>query len=175
MGPELPEEERAERIARQWLARYGIVSREWWRRERPPVSWRSIYRELKRLEFRGDVRRGYFVKGLGGAQFALPDAVEWLRTVASEDQSAAGFLVMAASDPANIYNLPLELVDRDPLSRPRGSGALLVTRAGRVAIAVEGRGKRFSVADWLSPDEIAAAKKALAERLRGERGARNLM
>ena len=81
----------------------------------------------------------------------------------------------AASDPANIYNLPLELVDRDPLSRPRGSGALLVTRAGRVAIAVEGRGKRFSVADWLSPDEIAAAKKALAEHLRGERGARNLM
>ncbi|HEX9310166.1 MAG TPA: DEAD/DEAH box helicase [Gemmatimonadaceae bacterium] len=175
MGPELPEEERAERIARQWLARYGIVSREWWRRERPPVSWRSIYRELKRLEFRGDVRRGYFVKGLGGAQFALPDAVEWLRALASEDQSAAGFLVMAASDPANIYNLPLELVDRDPLSRPRGSGALLVTRAGRVAIAVEGRGKRFSVADWLSPDETAAAKKALAEHLRGERGARNLL
>ena len=175
MGPELLEEERAERIARQWLARYGIVSREWWRRERPPVSWRSIYRELKRLEFRGDVRRGYFVKGLGGAQFALPDAVEWLRALASEDQSAAGFLVMAASDPANIYNLPLELVDRDPLSRPRGSGALLVTRAGRVAIAVEGRGKRFSVADWLSPDETAAAKKALAEHLRGERGARNLL
>src|SRR5947207_237688 len=175
MGPDLPEEERAERIARQWLTRYGIVSRDWWRRERPPVSWRAIYRELKRLEFRGEVRRGYFVKGLGGAQFALPDAVEWLRTVASEDQSAAGFLVMAASDPANIYNLPLELVDRDPLSRPRGSGALLVTRAGRVAIAVEGRGKRFSVADWLSPDETAAAKKALAEHLRGERGARNLL
>jgi ATP-dependent Lhr-like helicase len=38
--------------SRQWLVRYGIVSRDWWRRERPPVSWRSIYRELKRLEFR---------------------------------------------------------------------------------------------------------------------------
>jgi ATP-dependent Lhr-like helicase len=175
LGPDLPEEERAERIARQWLARYGIVSREWWRRERPPVPWRSIYRELKRLEFRGEVRRGYFVKGLGGAQFALPDAVEWLRAVASEDQSAAGFVVMAASDPANVYNLPLELVDRDPLSRPRGSGALLVMRGGRVAIAVEGRGRRFSVADWLSPEEIAAAKKVLIEHLRGERSARYLM
>jgi ATP-dependent helicase Lhr and Lhr-like helicase len=175
MGPDLPEEERAERIARQWLTRYGIVSRDWWRRERPPVSWRSIYRELKRLEFRGEVRRGYFVKGLGGAQFALPDAVEWLRTVASEDPSSAGFVVMAANDPANVYNLPLELVDRDPLSRPRGSGALLVTRGGRVAIAIEGRGKRFSVADWLTVDEIAAAKKAVIEYLRGERGASYFM
>ena len=172
MGPDLPEEERAERIARQWLARYGIVSRDWWRRERPPVSWRAIYRELKRLEFRGEVRRGYFVKGLGGAQFALPDAVEWLRTVASEDQASTGFIVMAGSDPANVYNLPLEFVERDPLSRPRGSGALLVTKGGRVAIAVEARGKRYTIADWLSPDEIAAAKRALVEHLRGERSAR---
>ena len=175
MGPDLPEEERAERIARQWLVRYGVVSSDWWRRERPPVSWRSIYRELKRLEFRGEVRRGYFVKGLGGAQFALPEAVEWLRAVANEDQSSANFVVMAASDPANVYNLRLELVDKDPLSRPRGSGALIVTRGGRVAMAVEGRGRRFSVADWLSAEEITAAKKALVEHLRGEKSARYLM
>jgi ATP-dependent Lhr-like helicase len=172
LGPMLTEEERAERIARQWLARYGIVSRDWWRRERPPASWRAIYRELKRLEFRGEVRRGYFVKGLGGAQFAMPDAVEWLRSVASEDQTEHGFVVVAASDPANVYNLQLELADRDPLSRPRGSGALLVMRGGRVAIAVEGRGRRFSVANWLSPEETADAKRALVEHLRGERSAR---
>jgi hypothetical protein len=102
----------------------------------------------------------------------MPDAVEWLRTVAGEDQSSSAFVVMAASDPANVYNLPLELVERDPLSRPRGSGALLVTRGGRVAIAVEARGKRFTVADWLTPDDVAAAKKALVEHLRGERSAR---
>ncbi|HEX6626739.1 MAG TPA: DEAD/DEAH box helicase [Gemmatimonadaceae bacterium] len=171
MGPDLSEEEQAERVARQWLTRYGIVSRDWWRRERPPVSWRSIYRELKRLEFRGEVRRGYFVKGLGGAQFALPDAVEWLRAIASEDSAQPGFVVMAASDPANVYNLPLELIERDPLSRPRGSGALLVTRGGRIAIAAEARGRRFSVADWLSADEVAAAKSALREHLRGEKSA----
>ncbi len=95
--------------------------------------------------------------------------------MASEDQAGADFVVMAASDPANIYNLSLELVDRDPLSRPRGSGALLVMRGGRVAMAVEGRGRRLVVADWLSPDEIAAAKEALLEHLRGERSARYLM
>ena len=112
------------------------------------------------------------MKGLGGAQFAMPDAVEWLRSVASEDQTSHGFVVLAASDPANVYNLQLELADRDPLSRPRGSGALLVMRGGRVAIAVEGRGRRFSVANWLSPEETADAKRALVEHLRGERSAR---
>ena len=171
LGPDVPEEEHAERVARQWLTRYGIVSRDFWRRERPPVSWRAIYRELKRLEFRGEVRRGYFVKGLGGAQFALPDAVEWLRGISTEDSLQSGFVVMAASDPANVYSLPLELIERDPLSRPRGSGALLVTRAGRIAIAVEARGKRFTVADWVTPDDAAAAKAALREHLRGERSA----
>jgi ATP-dependent Lhr-like helicase len=139
------------------------------------VSWRSIYRELKRLEARGEVRRGYFVKGLGGAQFALPDAVEWLRAVALEDASQAAFIVMAASDPANVYNLQLELVDRDPLSRPRGPGGLLVTRQGRVAIMVEGRGRRHVVAEWMSAEDTAVAKQMLIEHLRGEKGARDLM
>jgi hypothetical protein len=48
-------------------------------------------------------------------------------------------------------------------------------RGGRVAIAVEGRGRRFTVAEWLSPDEIVEAKKVLVEHLRGERSARYVM
>jgi ATP-dependent Lhr-like helicase len=174
MGAALDAEEHGAAIARAWLARYGVVSRDWWRRERPPVSWRTIYDELKRLEFRGEVRRGYFVRGLAGAQFALPDAVERLRETASMPVDDAPFLVMAASDPANPYTLQLEGVDRDPLSRPRGGGALLVMRAGRVALAVEGRGKRVTTAPWLTPDEVIEARRVLAEHLRGERGARYL-
>jgi ATP-dependent Lhr-like helicase len=174
LGRPCDDDERATAVARQWLDRYGVVSRDWWRRERPPVSWRLIYQELKRLEFRGEVRRGYFVRGLAGAQFALPDAVERLREVAGSDEMGSPFVVIASSDPANPYTLALDGLDRDPLSRPRGSGALLVMRAGRVALAVEGRGKRIRAADWMSPEEAVEARRVLMEHLRGERGARYL-
>ncbi|MEP6690836.1 MAG: DEAD/DEAH box helicase [Gemmatimonadaceae bacterium] len=162
LGPVRPEQEIAERVARQWLERYGVVTRDWWRRERPPVSWRAVYQELKRLEYRGDVRRGYFVQGLGGAQFALPDAVERLRG-AREEPGVAPFVVIATSDPANPYTLPLENIERDPLSRPRGSGAMLVLRGGAIAIAAEARGRRVLVAPTLSGEEVAGAARALGE------------
>ncbi|MDQ6830899.1 MAG: DEAD/DEAH box helicase [Gemmatimonadota bacterium] len=172
LGPSRAEQEMAELIARQWLDRYGVVTRDWWRRERPPVSWRAIYHELKRLEYRGEVRRGYFVQGLGGAQFALPDAVERLRD-AREGSALAPFVVIAASDPANPYSLSLENVERTPLSRPRGSGALLVTRGGAIAMSVEARGRRVFVVDALSADDVALAARELGVYLAASRnGAR---
>ncbi|HEV8446019.1 MAG TPA: DEAD/DEAH box helicase [Gemmatimonadaceae bacterium] len=133
----------AEAVARQWLDRYGVVAREMWRRERPMIPWRSIYRELKRLEFRGDVRRGYFVRGLSGAQFALPEAVEALRADdAGDDES----VVLAAADPANVFSLPIAGDPaRDPFVRPRSSSALLVAIGGRVILIAERRGSRVVV------------------------------
>src|SRR4029079_10158377 len=175
MGPPLQEDAIALAVARQWLNRYGIVTRELWKRERPPVSWRSVYLELKKLEFRGEARRGYFVRGLGGAQFAAPAAVELLRWTAPQDPADAPFVVLAASDPANVYSLAITPELRDPLSRPRGGGALLVTRAGRVAISVEGRGRRIVIADWMTREEVERAKEILSNHLRGEKGARYLM
>jgi ATP-dependent Lhr-like helicase len=163
----------AERVARQWLARYGVVSRDWWRRERPAVSWRDIYHELKRMEFRGEVRRGYFVAGLAGAQFALPEAVERLREPAASD---APVVVLAASDPANVHALPpAPGAAPDPLARPRGAGALLVTRAGRVLLAAERRGARLRVRADAQPADVRDAARALAEHLtrRGRGGRRH--
>ncbi|MGQ0715177.1 MAG: DEAD/DEAH box helicase [Gemmatimonadaceae bacterium] len=164
LGSAEASEEHAAAIAHQWLERYGVVARNWWRRERPPVPWRSIYFELKRMEFRGEVRRGYFVRGLAGAQFALPDAIEQLRAPAGD--AAAPFVVIATSDPANVYAVELEGVDRDPLARPRGRGALLVTREGRIAMAVEGRGRRITIASWMTEAEATAAASALLAHLR---------
>jgi ATP-dependent helicase Lhr and Lhr-like helicase len=161
LGPERTEEERAAAIAHHWLDRYGIVARDWWARERPSVAWRAIYHELRRMEMRGEVRRGYFVAGLGGAQFAVPEAVERLR--AAREDPDAPLIVMAASDPANPYRVVASTDGGpDPLHRPRGSGALLVTRHGRVVLAVEGRGRRVRVAPDLSDQEVTAAAVALA-------------
>ncbi len=165
------QQELAEQIARQWLARYGIVSRDWWRREKPPVGWREIYHELKRLEFRGEVQRGYFVAGLAGAQFALPEAVELLRAERSREPTA---VVMATSDPANVYALPLAPGNAaDPLARPRGVGAVLVTIDGRIVLTAERRGGRLSVREGATRDEIVLAARTLTMRLTaGGRGGR---
>jgi len=168
-------EDQAVQVARYWLDRYGIVSREIWRKERPRISWRSIYHELKRLEFRGEVRRGYFVRGLSGAQFATPSALDMLRAIAGEEESSKPLVILAASDPANIYGLPMDLADKDPLSRPRGAGALLVTRAGKVVLSIEGRGRRVVQGQGIVKEEIQRAKELAAAHLRGEKTARYLM
>ncbi len=163
LGPEVDESAWAERIAQQWLARYGIVSREMWRRERPAIGWRSIYRELKRLEFRGDVRRGYFVRGLAGAQFALPEAVELLR---ADDAQAGDAIVMSVNDPSNVYSLPMpQDPARDPFVKPRSRGALLVTIDGVVVMIAERRGARVAVRPETPDADVTRAAGALAEYL----------
>ena len=165
LGAPEDDEVRAEAIARQWLDRYGIVTRDWWRRERPTVSWRSIYRELRRLELRGEVRRGYFVRGLAGAQFASAAAVDALREVANDNEAPA--ITMATSDPANAYALPLAVDDteRPSIARPRGGGALLVTRRGRVVMSAEARGRRIMIAADATDDDVRLAVASLVAHL----------
>lgn len=156
-------QEVAEQIARHWLARYGVVSRDWYVLERPPVSWRSIYHELKRLEFRGDVQRGYFVAGLAGAQFALPEAVELLRADASSEDDHT-IVAMAAIDPANAYALPVAGGAVDAITRPRGPGALLFTRAGKVVMTAERKGTRVRIGDDASEADVRDAVGALIKQ-----------
>jgi ATP-dependent Lhr-like helicase len=173
LGPDVDEAAWAEMIARQWLDRYGIVSREVWRRERPSVGWRSIYRELKRFEFRGEVRRGYFVRGLSGAQFALPEAVEMLR--AEPPPGEHGSVVMTAADPANVFTLPMPQDSaRDPFVRPRSRGALLVAVDGLVVLMAERRGERIAIRPDTPPDQATRAATALVEHLL-ERTTRDLV
>ena len=169
LGPAIDDHASAEQVARKWLDRYGIVSRDWWKREHPAAQWRDIYHELKRLEFRGEVQRGYFVTGLAGAQFALPEAVELLRLQGAADEDSP--VVLLPSDPANVYNLPLAGgAEMDPLARPRGAGALLVTVRGVIIIAAERRGGRLRVRESATSDEVRDAARALGERLVGRAG-----
>ncbi|HEX2323837.1 MAG TPA: hypothetical protein VHQ00_00485, partial [Chloroflexota bacterium] len=84
LGKAIPEGERALRQARQLLARWGVVTRAALDREPPAFRWEAISGALSHLELRGEVRRGYFVEGLPGVQFALPEVVERLRAVNGE-------------------------------------------------------------------------------------------
>ena len=98
------------------LERYGIVTREQVLAEGIPGGFSSLYDSLAALETIGIARRGYFVEGLGGAQFALPGAVERLR--AQHDDDAAPPIVLAATDPAQPYGARAEVAGDRRAARP---------------------------------------------------------
>ena len=74
-------------------------------------------------------------------------------------------MVMATSDPANVYSLSLEGVERDAFTRPRGTGAYVVTVAGTVVVSVEGRGRRLNIRPDADEQSIKSSVAALIERL----------
>ena len=127
-------EQRAAR-ARLLLDRHGIVSREIVNAD-GLGSFAELYPVLKALEDAGKVRRGYFIAGLGGAQFAQPGADERLRVPAENKPAVA----LAATDPANPYGAALPWPGAEP--RPqRTPGALVVLHEGRL-IAYLGKSDR---------------------------------
>src|SRR5207237_7419843 len=95
-------------LAELVLERQGIVTRDGVRAEGIAGGYGAVYGELKTLETLGLCRRGYFVEGLGGAQFALGGAVERLRELrARDDDDRREPLVLAAADPAQPYGATL--------------------------------------------------------------------
>ncbi|MGH7711306.1 MAG: Lhr family helicase, partial [Gemmatimonadaceae bacterium] len=158
------ETQAAQLVAQTWLERYGIVARDIHRRERPNVPWRAVYEHLRAMELRGAVRRGYFVQGLSGAQFALADAVERLREVAGDGDPPA--VCMSARDPANAYRWARGSQADSNATRPPGGRALLVTRAGRAILAVEGRMERLRRLPNASEADLTPAALALTRYLR---------
>ena len=164
------------------LERHGIVTREAVLAEGIPGGFAGLYSELANLETLGTARRGYFVEGLGGAQFALPAAIERLRGLRSDDP--AGPLVLAATDPANPYGatLPWPKREDDDRKSPLGAGqdpalargrrparvpgAFVVTLDAEPVLYVERGGKGLLALkeprdDWLRP-----ALEALADEVR---------
>jgi ATP-dependent Lhr-like helicase len=131
-GAERPSDtDRRAALARALLERYGVVTREAAHAEGVAGGFAAIYDVLKALEDQGRVRRGYFVEGHGGAQFAWPGADERLRGFRTPDDAAPA-LVLAASDPANAWGALLEWPSASGGdARPqRSAGALVVLRDG---------------------------------------------
>jgi len=126
----------AHAVAQQLLQRYGIVTRETVAQENVPGGFSAIYAVLKALEAQGRVRRGYFVAGLGGAQFAQPAAVELLRSLRTSANDKPEMLLLAATDPANPWGsiLPWPVPDSaapdNVAAFSRSVGASVILRNG---------------------------------------------
>jgi ATP-dependent Lhr-like helicase len=134
-------------LAELLLERHGIVTREGVRAEGIPGGYWPVYQELRKLETLGVCRRGYFVEGLGGAQFALPGAVERLRERLEEERT----LVIAAADPAQPYGAAVPWPKRSGARAARVAGAYIVLLDGEAALFVD-RGGR-SLVPLRDPDE----------------------
>jgi ATP-dependent Lhr-like helicase len=149
------------------LERYGIVTRETVLAEGIPGGFSTLYAELGNLELLGTARRGYFVEGLGGAQFALPGAVERLRSLPEDDGS---FLLLAATDPANPYGASLPWPKPASGRRPaRAPGAHVLLRDGAPVLYVERGGRGILRLAELDGEDLAAAVAALADAVASSR------
>jgi ATP-dependent helicase Lhr and Lhr-like helicase len=160
-GPEGPAgaPERRRTLAELLLERYGIVTREQVLAERVPGGFALLYDTFAKLETLGVCRRGYFIEGMGGAQFALPGAVERLRTagsggarvgsggarVGSSPDEGPRTLVIAAADPAQPYGAALPWPRRDGHERSgrpaRVAGAYVVLVDDEPILYVERGGR----------------------------------
>jgi ATP-dependent helicase Lhr and Lhr-like helicase len=160
-------------VAEQLLDRHGILTRGAVVAERIPGGFAGVYPVLKAMEDAGRCRRGYFVDGLGGAQFAVPGAVDRLRAL-TDPPSSPQTQVLAAADPANPYGAALAWPERTatgstgerPGHRPgRKAGAVVILVDGDLILYVE-RGGRTLLTFTDDPDRLARAADALALAVR---------
>jgi ATP-dependent Lhr-like helicase len=143
--------EAAAAVATALLERYGVLTREAVRAEAVPGGFSGIYPVLRSLEESGRIRRGYFLAGMGGAQFALPGAGDGIRELGRRGRGGGGgggagaprVHVLAATDPANAYGAVIPWPVKGPSRVPGayvvlvgGEGSLYVERGGRGLLAL---------------------------------------
>jgi ATP-dependent Lhr-like helicase len=154
-------------LAELLLERQGIVTRDSVRGEGIPGGYGAVYAELRALETLGTCRRGYFVEGLGGAQFALAGAVERLRELRPRDGDEPEPLVLAAADPAQPYGAALAWPKRAGARAARVAGAHVVLLGGEPALFVERGGRSLVPLRDPDPEWLRPALAALVDFVRG--------
>lgn len=165
---------RAHATAERLLDRHGVVTRGAVQSERVPGGFAAVYRVLAAFEETGRCRRGYFVEGLGAAQFGTAGSIDRLRTFASVSEHDKPVAVaLAATDPANPYGAALpwpaatsSTEDGASGHRPgRKAGALVVLVDGALVLYVE-RGGRTLLTWTDDPDRLGPAAEALSTAVR---------
>jgi ATP-dependent Lhr-like helicase len=140
-----PREAAIEKFARVLLRRYGIVFRRLLERESLPITWYELGRIYRRLEARGEIRGGYFVGGVSGEQFALPEAIGLLRSI-RKSSSNGTLITLSAADPLNLQGILTPGV-----RIPAFSGNRVLFRDGLPIAALES-GEIRKLSDEQTPD-----------------------
>jgi len=166
LGKEIPANELARRQALLLLERYGLLVKEWRRREENLLPWFAIFQELKRMEWRGEVRRGYFVEGLSGVQFALPRAAEML---SASPSSSSKVVMLSMIDPAMPFGsgVGIQLLDasRNKIEVARQAGNHLLIVGSKPVIYSENYGLRLWQLANTDEKEVIAALGMLKQFL----------
>ena len=146
MGEPISVQEQAAGQALLLLQRYGILAKEFVQREEL-LSWPLIAGELQMMEMRGEIRRGYFVEGYSGMQYALPAAVEELRRSRTGGDTSSPVVLVNACDPANPYGPGIGLPTLPPNTTgfrlARLPGNYLAFHGGTPALVIENYGSRI--------------------------------
>ncbi len=171
LGEKASLEEKVGRQAQQLLLRYGIVAREIAKREDNLLPWPLLALEFQKMELRGEIRRGYFVDGLSGMQFALPAAVDMIRAINNEQSTMNGGLpiVVNACDPANPYGLGVEIGNVKATANIRIARLPLnyfVFDKGSPILWIEGFGARITTVAESSQDIVRAGLEQFVSNLR---------
>lgn len=166
LGKEMTANEMAQRQALLLLERYGLLVKEWHRREENLLPWFAIFQELKRMEWRGEVRRGYFVEGLSGVQFALPRAAELLSASPSPRSKA---FMLSMIDPAMPFGsgVGIQLFDgsANKIEVARQAGNHLLIIGSKPVIYSENYGLRLWQLANTEENEVIAALGMLKQFL----------
>jgi ATP-dependent Lhr-like helicase len=151
------ETERHAAWAELLLDRHGVVTRRTILAEGFPGGFSALYPVYSHLEETGRIRRGYFVEGLGGSQFALPGAVDRLRS-----EAAAELMAVAATDPANPYGGVLPWPDVDDTRLARDAGAYVLLHGGALVGYLD-KGRRGLTLFDMTPETFGQISRALAD------------
>jgi ATP-dependent Lhr-like helicase len=156
----LSSEERDEARAHLLLARHGVVAREL-----AQGDWATLRHVLLRMEYGGEVVRGYFVEGLSGEQYALEESLAEL--TAAPARRAEPHVLVNLVDPANLWGRVWPLTGRDGgrLTVPRLPHAWLVLRAGRPVLLAANYGRELTPLAGFERVDLPGAVRALQAML----------
>ena len=155
------------------LERYGVLTRETLSLDPWAPSWKDLATFLSRAELRGEVRRGYFVEGLSGVQFATAEAADSLASLAPDSTRTVEPILISTLDPVNLYGagapFDIELLEGGTARLNRTPANFLVLCGGRPVLIIEAFGNRLTGLASASESELRAAIGQIPRLIRPSR------